>query len=70
MNEIKDATKRQQDIPCPWAFHGVSNDKDSACSVGDLGLIPGLGRYTGAGHNNPLQYFCLENPHGQRSPEG
>ena len=24
----------------------------------------------GGGHGNPLQYFCLENPHGQRSLEG
>ena len=32
-----------------------------------LGLIPGLGRSPGGGHGNPLQYSCLENPHGQRS---
>ena len=30
-----------------------------------LGLIPELGRPPGGGHGNPLQYFCLENPHGQ-----
>ena len=40
--------------------------KESTCSAGDLGLIPGLGRSPGGGHGNPLQYFCLENPHGQR----
>ena len=28
----------------------------------DVGLIPGLGRYPGGGHGNPLQYSCLENP--------
>ena len=39
--------------------------KKSACNVGDLGSIPGLGRYPGGGHGNPLQYSCLENPHGQ-----
>ena len=39
-----------------------SDGKDSACSVGDLGLIPGLGRYPGEGNSNPLQYSCLENP--------
>ena len=44
--------------------------KASACSVGDLGLIPGLGRSPGGGHGNPFQYSCLENPHGQRSLEG
>ena len=27
----------------------------------DMGLIPGLGRSTGGGHGNPLQYSCLEN---------
>ena len=30
--------------------------------VGDLGSIPGLGRYSGEGNGNPLQYSCLENP--------
>ena len=34
---------------------------------GDLGSFPGLGRSPGGGHGNPLQYSCLENPHGQRS---
>ena len=37
------------------------------CSAGDLGLIPGLGGFPEGGHGNPLQYSCLENPHGQRS---
>ena len=46
---------------------GGSDGKESACNVGDLGSIPGLGRSPGGGHGNPLQYFCLENPHGQRS---
>ena len=36
--------------------------KESACSVGDLGSISGLGRSPGGGHGNPLQYSCLENP--------
>ena len=30
--------------------------------AGDLGLIPGLGRSSGEGNGNPLQYSCLENP--------
>ena len=34
----------------------------SACNVGDLGSIPGLGRSPGEGNGNPLQYSCLENP--------
>ena len=29
-----------------------------------------MGRSSGGGHGNPLQYFCLENPHGQRSLAG
>ena len=36
--------------------------KVSAYSVGDLGLIPGLGRSPRGGHGNPLQYSCMENP--------
>ena len=35
--------------------------KESACSAGDLGLIPGLGRSPGEGNGNLLQYPCLEN---------
>ena len=30
-------------------------------------MIPGLGRFPGGGHGNPLQYSCLKNPHGWRS---
>ena len=42
-------------------FPGGSGGKESACSAGDLGLIPGLGRSPGDGNGNPLQYSCLEN---------
>ena len=49
---------------------GGSDGKESACKAGDLGLIPGLGRSPGGGHGNPLEYSCLENPHGQRSLAG
>ena len=38
--------------------------------VGDLGLIPGLGRFPGGGHGNPFQYSLPEIPHGQRSLAG
>ena len=41
---------------------GGSEDKASACNAGDPGSIPGLGRSSGEGNGNPLQYFCLENP--------
>ena len=39
-----------------------SDDKESACNAGDLGLIPRSGRSPGEGNGNPLQYSCLENP--------
>ena len=48
-------------------FPGGSDGKESACNVGHLGSIPGLGRSPGGGNGNPLQYSCLENPYGQRS---
>ena len=48
-------------------FPGGSDSKEFACNARDLGLIPGLGRSHGGGHGNPLQYSCLEKPHGQRS---
>ena len=43
-------------------FPGGSEVKASVCNSGDLGLIPGSGRYPGEGNGNPLQYSCLENP--------
>ena len=39
-----------------------SGGKESACNVGDLGSIPGLGRSPGEVNGNPLQDSCLENP--------
>ena len=42
-------------------FPGGSAGKESACSVGDLGLILGLGRSPGEGKGYPLQYSDLEN---------
>ena len=43
-------------------FPGGPDGKESACSAGDLGLIPGLGRSLGEENGNPTQYSCLENP--------
>ena len=43
-------------------FPRGSAGTESACNVGDLGLIPGLGRSPGEGNGNPLQYTCLEIP--------
>ena len=39
-------------------------------NAGGVGLIPESGRSTGEGNGNPLQYSCLQNPHGQRSLVG
>ena len=39
-----------------------SDNKESACNVGDPGSISGLGRSHGEGNGNPIQYSCLENP--------
>ena len=41
---------------------GGSDGKESACSAGDLGSIPGLGRSPREKNGNPFQYSCLENP--------
>ena len=43
-------------------FPGGSAGKEPACSAGDLGSIPGLGRSPGEGKGYPLQYSGLENP--------
>ena len=48
----------------------VKNPPTSAGDIRDAGSIPGLGRSPRGGHGNPLQYSCLENPHGQRSLVG
>ena len=42
----------------PWWL----SDKKSACSVEDMGPIPGVRRSLGEGNGNPLQYSCLGNP--------
>ena len=48
----------------------VKNLTANAGDIRDVGSILGSGRPPGGGHGNPLQYSCLENPHGQRSLEG
>ena len=48
----------------------VKNLLTNAGNVRDVGLIPGSGRSPGGGHGKPLQYSCLENPHGQGSLTG
>ena len=46
---------------------GGSDSKESACSAGDLGLIPGSGRSSGERNGYPLQYSCLENSKDRRA---
>ena len=48
----------------------VKNLLAHAGDIRDIGLIPGSGRFPGEGNGTPLQYSCLENPHGQRSLAG
>ena len=48
----------------------VKNPPVNAGDTRDLDMIPGLGRSPGGVRGNPLQYSCLENPHGQRSLAG
>ena len=38
-----------------------ADGKESACNVGELSSIPGLGRSLGEGNGDAFQYFCLEN---------
>ena len=55
------------------ASHEALVVKNPPANAGDIrgeGSIPGSGRSPGEGHDNPLQYSCLENPHGQRSLVG
>jgi len=42
-------------------FPGGSDAKALACNAGDLRSIPGSGRFSREGNDNPLQYSCLEN---------
>ena len=55
-------------------FPGGLHGKESTCNVGDLGSIPGSGRFPGEGNGNPLQYSCLRIPWteepGSHSPWG
>ena len=54
---------RRDRLPTPvfLGFPCGSAGKESACNVGDLGSIPGLGRSPGEGKGYPLQFSGLEN---------
>ena len=47
----------------------VKSPPANARDMRDVGSIPGLRSFPGGGHGSPLQYSCLENPHGRRSLE-
>ena len=48
----------------------IKNPADNAGDRIDARSIPGLGGSPGEEHGSPLQYACLENPHGQRRLAG
>ena len=52
---------QQQQQPYKMGFPCGSASKESACNVGDLSSIPGLGRSRGEGKGYPLQYSGLKN---------
>ena len=52
------------------SFPGASDSKEPTYKAGDLVSVPGLGRNPGRGHEDSLQYSCLENTHRQRSLVG
>ena len=55
-----DVWKEFQSVERKRGFPSSSDGKASACNVGDLGSIPGLGRSPGEGNGYPLQYSGLE----------
>ena len=57
---------RRDRLPTPavLGFPCGSAGKESTCTVGDMGSIPGLGRSPGEGKGYPLQYSGLENSMG------
>ena len=65
-----------QNRPCMtslWASQVALGVKNLPANTGDIRearSIPGWVRSSGVGHGNPLQYLCLENPHGKRSLAG
>ena len=50
----------REDVGC-ITLPGGSDGKEAACSLGDPGSIPGLGRSPAEGNGNPLPYSCLQN---------
>ena len=53
-----------------WGFPGGSDGRESACSAGDLGSVPGLGRSPGEGNRLATPVFWPGGFHGLYSPWG
>ena len=62
VHEVTNSQTWLSDFHFHLGFPGVLEAKASACSAGDPGSMPELGRSPGEGNGNPLQSFCLENP--------
>ena len=54
--EVIKFTENNTETGLPWWLSG----KESACSAGDVGSIPGSGRSPGGGRDDPVRYSCLE----------
>ena len=59
---LKLTREKSKELVSNLGFPGGSLAKNSPASAGDMGSIPGLGRFPGEGNGSPLQYSCLENP--------
>ena len=62
MNELLQDSVVRHLFKVIWGFSGGSVVKNPPANAGEAGSIPGLGKFPGGGHGNPLQYSCLQNP--------
>ena len=60
-NEIIPSAATRMDLEIIMGFPGGSVVKNPPANAGNVGLIPGSGRYSGEENGNPLQYSCLQN---------
>ena len=61
MHHLARFSCQARDSAMDYSFPGGSDGKESACNVGDPGLIPGSARSPGEGNGYPLQYSHLKN---------
>ena len=59
---LKLTREKGKELVSNLGFPGGSLAKNSPVSAGDMGSIPGSGRFPGEGNGSPLQYSCLGNP--------